>query len=275
MSFDLILLPEPVGQSWVDALKAERKDTGESPDPQAWDAIVAGVRDVVGEVVLSEDSRSRALTHKPSGLTVRYLSGEATISVPHWHMGAEAEWAVRAAYRIGHVVADATGLAGYDPQLGLPLTGAESKVDDAVAIYADADTETAHLWTRDGFRVYFTGPFTLADAAQRLSEMVVTKESDRFTVRLGDGPQMELTFDEGSRIRFEAIELAEDYGIPEMAAFDRRFEVMFDDIGEVLDDFNTLFEVQVHLQDLTGGYVMRSWNGEVSPPYVDDPADAG
>ncbi|MFC7482896.1 hypothetical protein ACFQX7_26945 [Luedemannella flava] len=119
MSFDLILLPKPVGQSWLEASDGERKDTGEPPDPEAWDAIVAGARDVVGEVVLGEDGPSRTLTHQPSGITVRYRSGEAAINLPFWHGGADVEWLVRTMYRIGHVVADASGLVAYVPQLGV------------------------------------------------------------------------------------------------------------------------------------------------------------
>ncbi len=102
--------------------------------------------------------------------------------------------------------------------------------------------------------------------------MVVAEESDRFTVQWSDGPQLEVTFDAGPRIVAEAAEVAEDYGIPEMAAYDRRFQVTFDDLDEVLQEINTLIEVNLQLQDLTGGYVKRSWNDEVSPPY-DDPVD--
>ncbi|MFG1741554.1 hypothetical protein ACGFLT_26365 [Micromonospora chalcea] len=273
MTLDLTLLPEPVGQPSLKASDGERKGTGEPSDSQAWDAIVSGVRDVVGEVVLGEDGPSRTLTHQPSGITVRYRSGEAAVNLPFWHSGSDvdAEGLVRTMYRIGHVVADATGLVAHVSQLGVPLTEAESRIDAAVDLLLD-DPVSSHLWPRAGFRVYFTGPATLADASQRLKSMVVAVESDRFTVQWSDGPQLEVTFDAGPRIVAEAAEVAEDYGIPEMAAYDRRFQVTFDDLDEVLQEINTLIEVNLQLQDLTGGYVKRSWNDEVSPPY-DDPVD--
>ncbi|MFD6264277.1 hypothetical protein ACFWDK_20975 [Micromonospora chalcea] len=273
MTLDLILLPEPVGQPSLKASDGERKGAGEPSDSQAWDVIVSGVRDVVGEVVLGEDGPSRTLTHQPSGITVRYRSGEAAVNLPFWHSGSDvdAEGLVRTMYRIGHVVADATGLVAHVSQLGVPLTEAESRIDAAVDLLLD-DPVSSHLWPRAGFRVYFTGPATLADASQRLKSMVVAEESDRFTVQWSDGPQLEVTFDAGPRIVAEAAEVAEDYGIPEMAAYDRRFQVTFDDLDEVLQEINTLIEVNLQLQDLTGGYVKRSWNDEVSPPY-DDPVD--
>lgn len=266
MSFDLVLLPEPIGQTWEETLKNERKATGEPLDSQAWDRIVAGVRDIVGEVVVLTDGHARTLTHEASGIAVRVEPGEAAVNVPYWYTGAQAESVVQSVYRIGRVVAEATGLAGYDPQLCLPLADAESRVEAAVAVFDGARLTLSQFMDTEHFHVYFTGQATLADAARRLSSMVVAEEKGRFTVRWSDGPEMLVTFDAGPQVAAEAAEVADAYDLPEMAAFDRRFEVSFDDLAEVLDEINTLIDVQVHLQDLTGGYVVRSWNQEVSPP---------
>ncbi|MGA3490389.1 hypothetical protein ACK8GG_20545 [Micromonosporaceae bacterium DT55] len=204
MIFYLILLPESVGESWLEATHGERRDSGGPPDPQVWDA----------------------------------------------------------------------GLVAYVPQFGVPLAEAEATFDAAVDVLVEDGPASAYIWPRDGFRVYFSGPATLADAAERLKKwMMVAEESDRFTVQWGDGPRMEVTSAAGPRIVAEAAEVAEDHSIPAMAAYDRRFEVTFDDLNEALDEINTMIEVTLHLQDLTGGHVQRSWNSEVSPPYVDDPAD--
>lgn len=264
MSFDLVLLPEPTGQTWEEALESERQATDAPLDSQAWDMIVAGVRDVVGEVVVHDDGTGRTLTHEASGITVRYVPGEAAINVPYWYTGEQAESVVRAVYRIGRVVAEATGLAGYDPQLGLPLADAESRVEAAVAVLDEARLTLSQLVDAEHFHVYFAGRATLADAARKLSSMVVAEEDDQFTVRRFDGPEMLVTLDAGPQVAAEAAEVAEAYDLPEMAALDRRFEVSFNDLDEVLDEINTLIEVQCHLEDLTGGYVVRSWNHEVS-----------
>ncbi|MET7470512.1 hypothetical protein ACFYON_00615 [Micromonospora sp. NPDC005686] len=279
MSFDLILLPEPAGQTWEEALENERQGTDEPLDLRAWDEIVAGVRDIAGEVVVRDDGRCRTLIHEPSGLTVRYEPGEAAVNVPYWYTGAQAESVVRAVYRIGWVVAKATGLAGYDPQLELPLADAESRIEAAVAVFDRAALDLSQLQAAldlsqlldvEYMHVYFTGQATLADAARQLDTMPVAEEDGRLTVQWADGPEMRVTFNAKPEVAAEAAELADEYALPVMRTFDRRFEVTFDDLDEVLDDINTLIEVQGHLQDLTGGYVVRSWNRQVSAPYSND-----
>jgi len=46
----------------------------------------------------------------------------------------------------------------------------------------------------------------------------------------------------------------------------RPAEIGIADLDEVLDEINTLIEVQCTLQDATSGYLFNSWNGEVSGP---------
>ncbi|MGC4892869.1 hypothetical protein [Micromonospora sp. DT31] len=270
MSFGLVLLPEPIGPSSLEGSGGERKNAGEPPDPQAWDAIVAGVRDILGEVVVGQDGPTRSLVHERSGIIVRHRSGEATVDLPRWPDHEEdGRRLVQDVYRIGHVVADATGLVGYAPQLGVPLTEAESRVDDTLDALVENDLTC--VWPREGCVVYFTGPATLADAAQCLKHMEVAEEGDRLTVQWHGGPRMEMTFDAGPGIAAEAAYFAEERGVPELAACDRRFLVTFDDLDEVLDEINTLIDVQLWLQSLTKGHVLYSWNDEVSPPFDDDP----
>ncbi|NJC13849.1 hypothetical protein F4558_003675 [Micromonospora profundi] len=272
MSFGLVLLPDPIGPSSLEASGGERENTGEPSDPQAWDAIVAGVRDILGEVVLGQDGPTRTLIHQPSGIIVRHRSGEAAVDLPCWpDHETDATWLVEAVYRIGHVVEDATGLVAYAPQLGVPLTEAESRVDDALDALTESDLTC--VWPRDGFAVYFTGTATLADAAQCLKRMVVAEESDRLTVQGPESPPMEVTFAAGPGISHEAAFFAKKSGTPEMATHGRRFLVTFDDFEEVIDEMNTLIDVSLHLQDITRGYVVRSWNREVSPPFDEDPTD--
>jgi hypothetical protein len=123
------------------------------------------------------------------------------------------------------------------------------------------------------FFVYFTGPTTMADAARRLSEagLHVIEDGDGCTAQWGadNGPVLYIGLNAESWVAAEARELAEDKNIPELANLDRRFEVPFDDadhLEQVLNDYNTLFEVQVTLQDLTGGFIWMSWNDNVLAP---------
>ena len=120
------------------------------------------------------------------------------------------------------------------------------------------------------FMVYFRGPATLADAARSLADhkLHVVESGDTLEVRWkpGTGPGFWVGLNAEPWVVVEAAEHAEAKGVPEMAGLDRRFEVPMDDLDAALDEYNTLFEVQATLQDLTGGYIVNSWNGNVIPP---------
>jgi hypothetical protein len=265
MSYDLVIMPKRDGQSWTEALEAEPSAARAPVDPAVWDVVVKGAREILGDVRTDDEGGERRLTHQQSGIMVTCRADAATVSVPFWYTGAQAEAVVDALYRVANTVATATGMAAYDPQLELPLAQAQTRRDAAVAVFDQAAEALAQLAGGEGFEVYFTGDFTLADAARQLKSLVVAEEQHRFTVRWGeDGPPMWVTFAAGPEVAADSDGLAETYGIAELAGHDRRYQVTFDDLGEVLDDINTMIEVQLGLQELTGGYVVRSWNSEVS-----------
>ena len=47
---------------------------------------------------------------------------------------------------------------------------------------------------------------------------------------------------------------------------DAQFEITFGDLDEVLDEINTLIEVQATLQGATHGYQYNAWNRQWSAP---------
>ncbi|MDB5313114.1 MAG: hypothetical protein JWO38_7316 [Gemmataceae bacterium] len=51
-----------------------------------------------------------------------------------------------------------------------------------------------------------------------------------------------------------------------MRECDVRFEVYFDSPHEALDEINTLMEVQIALQEASGGFLFLPWNGNLSGP---------
>jgi len=59
----------------------------------------------------------------------------------------------------------------------------------------------------------------------------------------------------------EAREASERYGKPALAACDRRFEVVIENLDDAFQDYNTMFAVQEYLADLTKGWVILAWNG--------------
>jgi hypothetical protein len=111
--------------------------------------------------------------------------------------------------------------------------------------------------------------FGLDEAFHALSArpLGVRREGDTLVVRWGDGPALYVGFASGEDVRQEAAGIGERTPHAEaLGGCDARFEIAFDDLGEVLDEINTLIEVQATLQDATRGFLFNPWNGELSAP---------
>lgn len=109
--------------------------------------------------------------------------------------------------------------------------------------------------------------FAIEDAERLLAEdgLHVTRNGDALSVRWEDGPEVSVSRSASPHVAEEAAEIAE--GTPfaaELSRCDARFEIGIEDLAEVLDEINTLIEVQCTLQGATGGYLFNSWNGELS-----------
>jgi hypothetical protein len=70
---------------------------------------------------------------------------------------------------------------------------------------------------------------------------------DELTVGYPDGPQLRVAF-------------------TQMSSCDARYEILIDDLDGVLDEINTLIEVQLTLQHATGRFTFHSWNGRLDGP---------
>jgi len=117
------------------------------------------------------------------------------------------------------------------------------------------------------FVFFRSGSVTLDDAAQRLAAagLDVQRAGDQIAVRWGQGPQLRIRFARDPRVVAEARAIGAN--TPHAAALgqcDARFEVRFDDLAHVLDEVNTLIEVQLTLQEATGGVLFTSWNQAVT-----------
>ncbi|SCL27351.1 hypothetical protein GA0070615_1047 [Micromonospora aurantiaca] len=136
MSYDLIFVPRGGDQSWEDALDAaEESDSAERPSSEVWARLVAASRQVLGEVSVFEGAHNYELTHEPTGIQVSYYAEEAGITVPFWYRGDDARSVVAAMYQLGEAVQAVTGLAGYDPQLELPLSDALTQPELACGVF--------------------------------------------------------------------------------------------------------------------------------------------
>lgn len=95
----------------------------------------------------------------------------------------------------------------------------------------------------------------------------VSRIGDRLDVTWYDGPKLRVALANGKWVKEEAVEIAERHPrARDMANCDVRFEILFDDLDEVLDEINTLVEVQATLQKVSAGYMLNTWNDELSCP---------
>ena len=118
------------------------------------------------------------------------------------------------------------------------------------------------IWFRNG-------AFTLDDAQRTLAAhpLTVQRNSDFLTVRWEDGPILTIRFQSGEAVRHEAIAIGSTSAFAtDLSNCDARFEITFDSLDEVLEEINTLIDVQLTLQDATRGILFNSWNQLLTPP---------
>lgn len=123
----------------------------------------------------------------------------------------------------------------------------------------------------DGVCLIFfrSGGYDLEAAARSLASrgLSVSRVGNDLDVTWHGGPKLRVAFVNAKWVQEEAAEVAERHPRAlELSTCDVRFEIMFDDLDEVLDEINTLIEVQATLQKATGGYMLNTWNGELSCP---------
>ncbi len=122
--------------------------------------------------------------------------------------------------------------------------------------------------------IYFKNPkLTIDDAEAALgTTLAVTRVGELLKVRWDatSSPELEIWLSREPHVALEVLEIAELHDMPGLGECDARFEIMLADVEEVLDETNTLAEVEMTLQELTQGFIHRSWNGSVSPPPAQD-----
>ena len=155
MSYDLTFLVKSAGQSWEDAIEAlgaweEAGESGpqERPDAQAWERILTGARELLGQVEVhaadawygSPMSRRRSRSAwRPTRRRSRCRTGTAARGSSRWYA-----WRTASARSSSRPPA----WPGYDPQLGMPVGEAGSQIAQAVAVF----DSTAAMFAQRGIR---------------------------------------------------------------------------------------------------------------------------
>ena len=118
--------------------------------------------------------------------------------------------------------------------------------------------------------VFFrSGAVALDDAARLLSGrgMHVGKQGTELAVQWNQGPVLRIRYAADSRVAQEAHEIGgRTPHAAAMNACNARFEIAIADLETVLDEMNTLIEVQMTLQEATGGYLFCGWNRALTGP---------
>lgn len=130
MSYDIFFVRRDPGQSFEDALD-ELENSFRDGDPADltedeldwWAELLPQGREILGEVEVAEDGDvGRELTATGSGIELTMLSGEVTIHVPDPAGDVDEVALMSTVYELARAVEEVTGLEGYDPQLGEPVS---------------------------------------------------------------------------------------------------------------------------------------------------------
>ena len=106
---------------------------------------------------------------------------------------------------------------------------------------------------------------SLDDAKTLLKKdgLTVESENNKLICFRDDSPRFTIHLNQGKEVQAEAKTMSEEYPNyrSKLKNCDARFEISFADLSEVLDEINTLIDIQLTLQDATEGIVFTSWNG--------------
>lgn len=121
--------------------------------------------------------------------------------------------------------------------------------------------------------LFFRDPgsaFTAARLKQVLADNGVTAEgnAEPYSLKWGEGPTLYASIIRGEIASVLARRLiGRQRKHRELAdASDAYIEIKFESLDEVLDEINTLIQVQITLQQATGGLLYRSWNQSFTGP---------
>jgi hypothetical protein len=138
MSYDVYFLRREPGQSWEDAVETleERAGQGDAPSrPARWDQVVAGVRELLGSVSVTEGPPNWEIDDPETAIQISCYDGEWSMTVPYWWDGERAGEIAGYLRAIAEVVRGATGLEAYDPQVEEGVTSSGWTPGKAAAIF--------------------------------------------------------------------------------------------------------------------------------------------
>ena len=127
MSYDIYFVRRDPGESFEDALDATEESFEGDPGPlspvelEMWDDVLPVAREVLGDVEEFSDETTRELSDRKTGIQLSLFNGEMAIHIP---VAARDEGGdvMAMVHKLAKAVERVTGLEGYDPQLGEPIS---------------------------------------------------------------------------------------------------------------------------------------------------------
>jgi hypothetical protein len=151
MSYDILFLRREPGQSWEDAMEAlegQAGNDGAAPRPDGWGQVVAGMREVLGDVSVTDGPPEWEIDDPETAIQVTCYAGEWSVTVPYWWEGARAEAIAGYLRAIAGIVHRVTGLDAYDPQVEEDVMSGEWTPEKAAAVFS----QVADSFKRRGIR---------------------------------------------------------------------------------------------------------------------------
>jgi hypothetical protein len=149
MSYDIFFVRRDPGQTFEDALDS-LEDSYEGGDPgplteedlELWEAVLPRAHEILGHgaELTQDDDETRELTDPVTGIGLTFFQGEFEIHVPETRSGSDDLALMSTVYELARAVEEVTGLEGYDPQLGEPVSDV-SDTSPTRRRWADDDDE--------------------------------------------------------------------------------------------------------------------------------------
>lgn len=178
MSYDIYFVRRDPGQSFEAALDAIEESFEDDPGPlspiefEIWEEVLPAARAVLGDVEEFSDEMTRELSDRDTGIQLSLFNGEIAIHVPIADGDEGSEVLMAKVHDLARAVERATGLEGYDPQVGAPVS------DQPGGTVAGARREESEWDDDDDFDDESTGTSTSLPAIKAAREKEPATESD-------------------------------------------------------------------------------------------------
>ncbi|RKS79716.1 hypothetical protein BZB76_1193 [Actinomadura pelletieri DSM 43383] len=150
MSYGIAFVERKPGQSWEEAMD-DLEERAAGPDiltrPPEWDLVVTRVRELLGDVSVTENPPTWEIVHMPTAIQARCISREWSLSVPYWSEGDAARSVAERLRAISEIVEAATGLQAYDTQVGSAVLSEEWAAEQTASVFDDM----ANFFRKRGF----------------------------------------------------------------------------------------------------------------------------